>query len=204
MQTMVIGMVLPIVNVVKPYVILYLKQKWDTRGTFDPYVTRSSSLAKYKLNYGGEEYYVHYRYSDMLKNTYITMMYGMGIPLLFPIAALTTIITWVGERIMCAYIVKLPPAMGDYMTNSTISTLKFSPILLLINGFWMLSNPQIFDNKWSYIHMDMEPMKSLHRIELNINHSIPLLVLGIGAIFIFVVSNLFPDQLKALGYTMQK
>ena len=140
----------------------------------------------------------------MLKNTYITMMYGMGIPLLFPIAAMTTIITWVGERIMCAYIVKLPPAMGDYMTNSTISTLKFSPILLLINGFWMLSNPQIFDNKWSYIHMDMEPMKSLHRIELNINHSIPLLVLGIGAIFIFVVSNLFPDQLKALGYTMQK
>ena len=104
-------------------------------------MTRSSSLAKYKLNYGGEEYYVHYRYSDMLKNTYITMMYGIGIPLLFPIAALTTIITWVGERIMCAYIVKLPPAMGDYMTNSTISSLKFSPILLLINGFWMLSNP---------------------------------------------------------------
>lgn len=141
MQTMVIGMVLPIVNVVKPFALLYLKQKWDTRGTFDKYVTRSSSLAKYKLNYGGEEYYVHYRYSDLLKITYITMMYGIGIPLLFPIAAISMIITWFGERVVCAYVVRLPPAMGDTMTQTTISALRMAPIILLINGYWMVSNP---------------------------------------------------------------
>jgi len=68
------------------------------------------------------------------------MMYGVGIPLLFPIASLSIIINWCVERYSCAYIVKLPPAMGDTMTQTTISTLRFAPILMLINGYWMVSN----------------------------------------------------------------
>jgi len=94
------------------------------------------------------------------------------------------IITWLGERVMCAYVVRLPPAMGDTMTQTTISTLRFSPILLLINGYWMVSNPQIFDNKWSYIQMDMEPMKSRHVIEFSVNHALPLLFMGSCAIVV--------------------
>ena len=172
-QTMCIGMVLPTLNILRPMLILYLKQKYDTKGTFCKYNTRSSSLAKYKLNYGGEEYFVHYRYSELLKIVYITMMYGIGIPLLFPIAALSIILAWLIERYSCAYIVKLPPAMGDTMTQTSISALRFAPIIMLINGYWMVSNRQIFENKWAYIHDSMDPMKSLHKIHLEINWAVP-------------------------------
>lgn len=159
---MAINAVLPVANVVTPWAMLYAFQRYDSKGTFDPYVTRSTSLANYKKMWGQIEYTIHFRYSDALKTAYITMMYGLGVPLLFPLAALNMIITLLAEKIQCAYFVKLPPAMGDTLTSTTISALNFSPILLLFNGYWMLSNKQIFENKWFYIGVDGEPMKSGH------------------------------------------
>jgi len=38
-------------------------------------------------------------------------MYGIGLPILFPIAAFTLINIWITERIIVAYYTKLPPAL---------------------------------------------------------------------------------------------
>jgi len=29
--------------------------------------------------------------------------------------------------------------------------MKWAPLIMLFNGYWMLSNKQIFDNGWSYM-----------------------------------------------------
>jgi len=137
---MTINAIVPIGNIVTPALMIYAGRRWDSSNTFDPYNTKSTSLANYKKMYGQIDYTIHFRYSDALKTTYITMMYGLGIPLLFPLAALSFLITLIGERMQCAYLVKLPPAMGDTLTATTISALNFSPILLLFNGYWMISN----------------------------------------------------------------
>jgi hypothetical protein len=97
-------------------------------------------MAKYKAAYGGEEYLIHFKYSDALNITYITMMYGMGIPLLFPVAFVNLALTLYGERFACAYVVRQPPAMDDTMTKNTLRLLKLAPIILLMNGYWMVSN----------------------------------------------------------------
>ena len=184
---MAINAVIPIANVATPLVQFYAMRYYDSSGTFDPYNTKSTSLAWYKKMYGQLDYTIHFRYSDALKTTYITMMYGLGIPLLFPLAALSFVITLIGERIQCAYIVKLPPAMGDTLTSTTIGALNFSPILLLFNGYWMLSNRQIFENKWAYIQVDGEPMKSLHILtELHVTWAAPLLFIAAASTFIII------------------
>ena len=72
--------------------------------------------------------------------TFIAMMYGVGIPLLFPVAALNLAMTYVAERITLAYYKKLPPAMDDAMIKNALSIIKFSPLFLMINGYWMISN----------------------------------------------------------------
>ena len=124
------------------------------------------------------------------------MMYGLGIPLLFPLAALSFLITLIGERIQCAYFVKLPPAMGDTLTATTISALNFSPILLLFNGYWMISNKQIFENKWSYIQVDGEPMKSGHTLNhLEVDWSTPLLMMALASTFIIVAQIVLGELL---------
>jgi len=52
--------------------------------------------------------------------------------------------------------------MGNILSNRVIEIIKFSPLFLLFNGYWMLSNLQIFNNNWSYIMNLLEPMKSGH------------------------------------------
>jgi hypothetical protein len=72
------------------------------------------------------------------------MMYGVGLPILFPIAAVTYAILWVHDRYHVAYNYKMPPSFDDRLSTNAINILRFSPILLLFNGYWMLSNQQIF------------------------------------------------------------
>lgn len=75
------------------------------------------------------------------------MLYGIGLPMLFPVSVASLFIFWVTERYQLAYTYQLPPAMDDKMTENAISLMSLSPILFLVNGFWMLSNKQIFDNE---------------------------------------------------------
>lgn len=83
---------------------------------------------------------IHFKYSDALNITFLTMMYGLGIPVIYPIAAFTLFSQWVCENISLAYNVQLPAAMGNVLSNRVIEMIKFSPIFLLFNGYWMLSN----------------------------------------------------------------
>ena len=55
--------------------------------------------------------------------------------------------------------------------------------------------------------MENEPMKSKHGIEFNINHGVPLLFVGIGAIFIeiFLWNMMYIEEALgfSLGFSMQ-
>jgi hypothetical protein len=44
-------------------------------------------MAAYKKLWGGSDYFIHFKYSQVLNVVYITFIYGLGMPLLFPIAA---------------------------------------------------------------------------------------------------------------------
>jgi len=57
-----------------------------------------------------------------------------------------------------AWYMKQPPALDDKLSNNALSMLKFAPLVFLFNGYWMLSNVQIFQNKWHYIAENTEKM----------------------------------------------
>ena len=46
---------------------------------------------------------------------------------------------------------KLPPALDDKLTKNCINMLQMAPIVLLFNGYWMISNRQIYENQWHYV-----------------------------------------------------
>jgi hypothetical protein len=74
------------------------------------------------------------------------MFYGLGLPALFPIAFVSFFIYWATERYQLAYTYQLPPAMDDRMTVNAMNLLAYTPIMFLMNGYWMLSNRQMFEN----------------------------------------------------------
>lgn len=77
---------MPYINLVKSYIQPKVMQFLDSRG--DPFKTKKCSMANFKKVYGGGDYVIHFKYSGVLNVVYVTMMYGMGMPILFPIAAL--------------------------------------------------------------------------------------------------------------------
>lgn len=79
---------LPFILLVKVVVVSELKFRLDTRCTKDPYVTKKSTMQNYKAIYFGEDWPIHFRYSEALNITFLAMLYGIGMPIMFPMAAL--------------------------------------------------------------------------------------------------------------------
>ena len=138
--TMIIQSFLPYVTLIVGFAVPYLKRVWDSKFSGDEYTTRQITMQLYKDVHSGADYVIHFKYSAVLNIVYVTCMYGAGMPILFPIAAFNFFNQWMVERILVAYVVRQPPALDAKLTQNCVAMLQFAPLLLLFNGYWMLSN----------------------------------------------------------------
>lgn len=102
--------------------------------------TRCVTIQKYVDIYSGPEYTIHYKYSAILNITFITFMFGAGMPILFPIALASFVTLYIMERLMVAYSYKRPPMLDETLNKFTIKILLFAPLLYCTVGFWMFNN----------------------------------------------------------------
>lgn len=141
-----INAIMPMVSLVTGWLIPFLFRWYDRKFTSDNYITRQTSMGSYKAIHMGTEYSTHSRFANSLLVVYVTMLYGVGLPILFPIAALNLLNTFICERIGMVYQIRLPPMYDEAMTENFIEMLRWSPILMLVNAYWMLDNKQVFSN----------------------------------------------------------
>jgi hypothetical protein len=113
--------------------------------------TKKTSRVPFKALYSGPDYVIHFKYSGVLNIVYITFFYGLGLPMLFPVAVFSIFSLWANERFSIAYVNKLPPSLDDKLTKNGINALKWAPMLLCLNGYWMVSNRQIFTNTYEFV-----------------------------------------------------
>lgn len=90
--------------------------------------------------YSGEEYYMHYKYSSILNITFVTFMYGAGIPILFPVAFVSLLVLFLVEKTCLFYVYKQPPMYDEKLNNSVVYALTYVPYFFLGSAFWMVSN----------------------------------------------------------------
>ena len=100
---MIINSIMPYVGLATAFIIPWLKRKMDRKFGNDVRVTKKKSMAQYKDLYSGPDYIIHFKYSNILNIMYITLMYGLGMPILFPIAAFNFFNQYLCERIIVAY-----------------------------------------------------------------------------------------------------
>lgn len=65
--------------------------------------TKKTTLQQYVNLYSGPVYLMHFKYSSILVQVYVSFMYGMVIPMLFPIALFGIFNMYVVERLCLAY-----------------------------------------------------------------------------------------------------
>ena len=133
---------------------------------------------------------MHFKYSAILNVTFVTFMYGLAIPLLFPIALLFFIIQYCVEKLCITYYYKKPPMYDEKLNLSAIATLKWAPVFMMLFGYWIMGNRQIFHN---YVHENVnktDPIITNHTgFDIVWDQSLPLLILGM----ILAVSIFFND-----------
>ena len=73
-------------------------------------------------------------------------MFGLFIPILFLTTAFGIFNMYVVEKYCLAYYYKKPPTYDRKINLRAIKIAKAAPILMLLFGYWALSNQQIFFN----------------------------------------------------------
>jgi hypothetical protein len=94
--------------------------------------------------YSGPEYMIHFKYSGILNIAFVTMMYGVGMPILYLIAASAYFVLYSLERVLVAYMYQLPPTFDDALTKNCLTIMRWASVFQLFVGFWMLGNKVIF------------------------------------------------------------
>ena len=78
-------------------------QSWEGDRLKAPYKTKKTQVNQYVDLHSGPSYIVYVKYSTILNVAYVTMMYGVGMPALFPIAVVTYWIMLIHEKYHMAY-----------------------------------------------------------------------------------------------------
>ena len=117
------------------------------RGPRVDHPTKSTSIQSYINSYQGPIYFMHYKYSSILTISYITFLYGFGMPVLFPIAMLSFLVLYLVEKTMLFYGYVMPPMYDERLSNDVLRKLQFAPLLYVCFAYWMASNQQLLSNE---------------------------------------------------------
>lgn len=99
---------------------------------------------------------------------------------------------------------KQPPALDDKLLKNCLEMLKWAPLLFLCNGYWMVSNRQIFRNAASFVANASQDMPSTHFAEWATDHAAPLLLFVLLHVSLIAISLTLGDFLQRWGFTMQE
>ena len=86
--------------------------------------------------YSGPTFKLDYRYARAMCLIYITMMYGVGLPILFPIAFLSFVITYFMDIIMIFYCYRIPPNYDSSLHLHQVYQMEWAVVIFLTFGFW--------------------------------------------------------------------
>jgi len=80
-----------------------LKRLLDRSCTSDKYKTKAKSLQAFMKIQKGPQFLVHLKYCSVLNCVFLTMMFGFGLPILFPICAMSLLLKYLLEMGMLYY-----------------------------------------------------------------------------------------------------
>lgn len=146
--TLLFNVYFPLLYFLMQWSFRALKRFYDRKYSLcNEYNTRQTAMQPYIDLYSGPVFMLHYKYSSVLNISFVTMMFGYGIPMLFPIAAVSFLVLYCLEKGSLYYSYRLPPMYDHRLSEMILSSLLIAPIFYLAFGFWMCSSNQILSNE---------------------------------------------------------
>lgn len=105
---------------------------------------------------------IHSKYSVILNVVFVTFTYGIAYPILFPIACLFMLNTYIADKIQLAKFYRKPPLYDDRLIKSAYGYLQYAPLMMMFFGYWFLSNQQMFYNSALAKDYNSEAINPMH------------------------------------------
>ena len=90
---------------------------------------------------------MHFKYAGLMNITFITFLYGFGIPILFPVACFAILVLYLVEKTMLYYAYMQPPMYDEKLSKSVLNTMMWAPVFFCGFGYWMATNKQLNSNE---------------------------------------------------------
>lgn len=132
-----------------------------------------------------------FKYSAILVTTFVTLMYGYAIPMLFPIAAFTFMTYYICDRLQITYLYQKPPMYDDKLNTATLELMKYAPLFTMFFGYWCMGNAQIFNNIANPVAYSNIPITTNHNIIPNASAELPLFIGGCFVVFVILFTEIF-------------
>lgn len=134
--------VVPWVEFILFFLIKSIRRYRDSGSIFSHHnhKTKCCTQKQYVDLYGGGDFQIHFRYASIMTMVFLSFMYGMAIPILFPVTLFGITSIYVNERVLLAYSYKKPPPLDEDLELRSYKFLKFAPLLMFLIGYWSLSN----------------------------------------------------------------
>jgi len=205
---MIFNIYWPIIEFFGFWAIRGFFRSFDNRFSLDPDKTNTKTIYQYVELYSGPAYLIHYKYSFILNVVFVTFMYGLSLPILFPIAACSLIVLYVVEKAMIYYSYRQPPTYDSELNDSVISLMTLAPLFFFSFGYWMLSNKQLFSNEVIWKKTLTEPEGTNHiwtevfsgKAYSVDNQGFPMII----CFWLYLILLLLKDRLFSLVVTMFK
>lgn len=157
-------------------------------------VTKLTTIQAYVNLYSGPPHSMNYKYSLILTTVFVTFMFGLALPLLFPIAAFTFLNLYICERVLVTYFHPRPPTYDDKLNTQTLSAVRWAPVFLLFFGYWFVGQPQIFNNNAPVVTSRTEVPQTDHNAAPDTGPELSMFVVSL----IVVPALFFESCLKGL------
>ena len=159
---MAINAVFPIIEFGYSYPLKWLPRVFDRGCKADSLITKKRTIQQYVNLHAGPTYLIHFKYSSIMTSIFVTFMYGLTLPILFPIAFIQLLVAYFVEKITLTYYYRKPPMYDEKMNAAALSVLKWAPFLMMAFNFWTFGNRQIFDNNITEKKYSGDPLVTNH------------------------------------------
>jgi hypothetical protein len=160
--------------------------------------TKCKTIQAYVNIYAGPMHAMSYRYSAILVATWICMMYGVALPIMFPIGSITMFNYYIVDRLLIAYYFRRPPIYDDKLNKYALVMLKYAPVLLLFFGYWTIGNMQVFNADIVPLVNSGIPLITNHSTAPAGNQSLPLFIIGVIILTVFIATDCCSSCLKKI------
>jgi len=103
-------------------------------------MTKQRSIGSYVEMMSGDENELYNSYSWIVVIVLINMLYGVGLPLLFPLTLFAWISSYVFNRLATVYYFKKTPMMDNSNNKNAIMIMKWAVNFYTLSGYWFLTN----------------------------------------------------------------